>query len=247
MTGEPFESEWDKVRAVVLAYCIRAVRDNDFGKDIFQHVAIRAWRSYATFRSEASFLAWVMAIARNEVARETARRFRRQAREIALDESVENMLAAEGERPGSALASPPAIFQPVVDDARDFGALSPVEGQLLKLRLDRPEANWAELGAQAGVKESTAAALYCRAIPKLRVFLFLSRPDLLGGPASISAAFAAAKASSPGQLSSSEIECFDFMVVRRRTDYRRAGWRLHLRAACATVVRHLQPRPGNIF
>ena len=80
------------------------------------------------------------------------------------------------------------------------------------------------------------------------MFLFLGRPDLLGGTASISAAFAAAKSPAPpGQLSSREIECFDFMVVRRRTDYRRAGWRLHLRAACATVVRYLQPRPGNIF
>jgi RNA polymerase sigma factor (sigma-70 family) len=247
MNREPFETEWDGARSVVTAYCVRAVRDNDFAKEIVQRVAIRAWRSFATFRGDASFLAWAMAIARNEVARETARRFRRQAREVPLDESVEARLTSDREPAASPLAPPPSAFRQVFLDARQSGSLSEIEAQLLQLRLDHPLSNWAALGAQAGVKESTAAAMYCRALPKLRVFLFLRRPDFLGGHAAIAAAFAAAKASPSGRLSASEGECFDYIVVRRRTDFRRPGWRLHLRAACSQVVRHLQPAAGNIF
>ena len=81
---------------------------------------------------------------------------------------------------------------------------------------------------------------HCRAIPKLRVFLFVQRPDLLGGHECIAQAFARALVGNRDRpLTADEAQAFRRVVLEQQTGSRRVGWRQALRAACDRVIKEL--------
>jgi hypothetical protein len=80
-----------------------------------------------------------------------------------------------------------------------------------------------------------------RAVPKLRVFLFMRCPASLGGPGVIAEAFTAAKKDAAKPLSPSEIEVFDALIIRKNFNYRKAGWQTKLRTACDRVIKCFPP------
>src|SRR5438552_15210451 len=84
-----FESEWKRVTWQVKAFCSRAIDDPYEAEEIFQQVAIRAWRGYSTFNGDATFLTWVLAIACREVARALGHRHERFHAETSLEVIVE--------------------------------------------------------------------------------------------------------------------------------------------------------------
>ena len=106
---------------------------------------------------------------------------------------------------------------------------------MLTARLRNPDDTWEQLAGRLGLTATACAVTHCRAVPKLRVFLFLHRPGVLGGPAAIKGAFER----SSGLLTAAEAEAFRFLVIEGRQDYRRRGWQTALRGGCATVAGQL--------
>jgi len=235
-----FETEWLRVRPKVWAYCCRAVRDQNDAEDIFQQVAVRAWRGHASFRGDAQFLTWVLSIARREVARLMGRKSDRTGVESSLETLTEEAPAVLPSAPGP---EPPAPAKGWAAEAAraaaEFGELSPVEAAVLLARLADPDATWDDIGQQHGMQGGACAVIHCRAVPKLRVFLFTHRLDLLGGRDAVTSAFEGARGDSADPLTPEEAETFRRLILESQAGYRKAGWRLALRSACGKVVRRL--------
>ncbi len=241
---EEFTKLWMQVRPQLVALCRRSFRDSSDGDDLLGKVAMRAWRGFATFRGESSFSTWVITIARREIARAHAREDARQQREFSLElvaETAPERLPSHPSPTDSPSGVPTRhdalkslVRKAVVDDD-----LSKTEAAVVLARMAQPSANWNELGAQLGMDGTTCAVAHCRAIPKLRVFLFLRHANFLGGTDAIEEAFRAAQDDAREPLSQAEAETFRTLILERRTAYRKPGWRLALRAACGKVVKKL--------
>ncbi|WP_327046602.1 hypothetical protein OG320_01485 [Microbispora sp. NBC_01189] len=228
-----FEAAWGQVSAQVAAYCGRVTDDPADAADLIQRVAIRAWRGHASFRGDAAYLTWVMAIARREAARQAARKSRITAREIPLA-GIDQAESPAG--PGMERSWLPTLIK----EARLAGAISEVESRVLTARLSGPEAGWAEIGGLTGMTATAAAVTHCRAVPKLRVFLFRSRSDLIGGHPALAAAFERTRRARGGEaLTPAEAEVFEAVVLDERASYRPRGWQTVLRGACGKVAKHL--------
>jgi RNA polymerase sigma factor (sigma-70 family) len=236
-TASDFETEWQRVARQVRAFCSRAVDDPYEAEEIFQQVAIRAWRGYSTFNGDATFLTWVLAIARREVARAMSHRYERFNAETSLEVMVETDVYTF-----STLSAIEAMdmdygwLSEVTKIAATSGALTQTETAAILARLARPEDNWQTVGEVLGVSGTTCATIHCRAVPKLRMFLFMHRPDLLGGKLAIAAAFKRALVDKSNPLSGQEVEVFQQVVLEDQVRYRKAGWRLALRSACYKVI-----------
>jgi len=241
-TERDFETEWNAVHAQVRRYCLGQVNNPADVDDIVQKVAVRAWRGFGTFRGDAAFLTWVIAIARREIAREMGRRGEQRRRESSLDTILETApgqllnVAAPEEAPPAADARWVAAE---VRGAVAAGELSEAEGQVVLARLARPEPSWEEVGVRLGITANAAAVTHCRAIPRLRVYLILHAVERLGGLDAVAEAFDGARHDLDDPLSDDEAEVFERIVLRGERNYRRVGWRLALRAAATKVVQRL--------
>ncbi len=234
-----FETNWRAARRQVQLFCYRAAGNPDDGEDIFQQAAVRAWRGYSSFRGDCAFVSWAIAIARRETARVMGRKSERARAETSLDVVAE-------ETPGMLPSvSPPA---PPADDhwltraasaAVAAGELSEAEASVLAARISLPDCSWEQIGSLLCLDGGACAVTHCRAIPKLRVFLFLHRADLLGGKEAIATAFAAARGSKDDPLTSDEAAAFRHCVLETNMRYRKPGWMTALRAACGKVIRRL--------
>jgi len=245
--GEPaaFEDAWRSIAGQVARSCRWHTRDEHDADDLYQRVMIRAWRGHGTFRGESSYLAWVRAIVVREAGRLAAQRELRARHEVPLPEVDAAGRADPAPGPdehadwiahGAAVHGLRTAFAEAAAD----GSLSEAELRVVEARLSHPEETWEQLAVRLGTSANVCAVTHCRAVPKLRVFLFLHRPDLLGGTAAIAAAFTSAT----GTLAGAEAEVFQALVLDARRDYRRRGWQRSLRAACAKVAVHLSAAVG---
>jgi hypothetical protein len=123
--------------------------------------------------------------------------------------------------------------------AASKGVLTQMESTSILTRLAHSEESWDAIGKMLGVSGTACATLHCRAIPKLRMFLFMYRPDLLGGIPAITEAFTRALADKSNRLNVQEIEVFQRIILDGQVNYRKAGWRLALRSACSKVIKWL--------
>jgi RNA polymerase sigma factor (sigma-70 family) len=235
MSDPTFESEWAEAFPRIAAYCRRAIDNSTLADDVIQATAVRAWRGYPQFRRQSSFLTWALGIARREVARALGRP---PARHISSIEASK----ADPPAPSPQIAAPPADWlPPAIADAVASGELSEEEGAVLTARLGNPRTDWQQVGHQLGWSASHCAVVHCRAVVKLRVFLFLYRPDLLGGLRRIAEAFAEAQQGAPkDRLRPEEAMVFCHLVLKKEPARHFVGWRTHLRSACARVIRCLQ-------
>jgi hypothetical protein len=210
--------------------------------ELYQRVMIRAWRGHDGFRGESSYLTWVRQIIIREASRMAAARESEVRRLVALDQAgvggvdgADGVNGAPGGQPADG-AAPGAGLVDVFDQAARIGAITSAEHAVLGARLRHPDDTWERLAARLGLTATGCAVAHCRAVPKLRVYLFLHRPDVLGGPEAIAAAF---KQAAAGRLTAAEAEAFTLLVLQGRTDYRRRGWQTSLRGACASVAQRL--------
>ncbi|HEY4465534.1 MAG TPA: sigma-70 family RNA polymerase sigma factor [Streptosporangiaceae bacterium] len=75
--SEDFERLTEPFRAELLAYCYRMLGSVDDAEDQMQEILIRAWRSYGSFRGDASLRTWLYRIATNACLRALETRGRR--------------------------------------------------------------------------------------------------------------------------------------------------------------------------
>jgi DNA-directed RNA polymerase specialized sigma24 family protein len=251
-----FEQAWTPIVAQVAAMCRAQARNGLDTGELQQRVMIRAWRGHQSFRGDSSYLTWVRQIITREASRLAARRETDLRREIVLDDpravtvlSVDLAADSSGDDATAewiASSVKSGGFGAIVEQASRTGALTDQECRTIMTRLRYPELRypdepWEQLGGRLGLSATAGAVTHCRAVPKLRVFLFLHRPDILGGRAAIEAAFTEARDGQGGhvKLTAAEAEAFRFLVLDGRPDYRRRGWQTALRSACAKVAPHL--------
>jgi len=230
-----FGNAWNAIALQVSARCRQLTRNSHDAEDLYQRTAIRAWRGRASFRGNSSYLTWVMRILDREAARLGAQRDLLARREIMLgprhaDAPSTAQSPAAGERPEAGWLSA------ALTDALACGAISAAEHRVMAERLANQDASWPDIATRLGMTPTACAVAHSRAVPKLRVFLFTSRPALLGGDAAIKAGFAQASKDRAAPLTRLEAEAFDQVVVRRRPGYRRRGSQAALRGACAKVA-----------
>jgi hypothetical protein len=239
-----FETAWRPVLGQVAAMCRAQAGHGLDADELYQRVMIRAWRGHDGFRGESSYLTWVRQIIIREASRMAAARESEVRRLVALDQAgvggADGVNGAPGGQPDDGAAddgaAPGAGLVDVIDQAARIGAITSAEHAVLGARLRHPDDTWERLAARLGLTATGCAVAHCRAVPKLRVYLFLHRPDVLGGPEAIAAAF---KQAAAGRLTAAEAEAFTLLVLQGRTDYRRRGWQTSLRGACASVAQRL--------
>ncbi len=237
-----FAREWAAVQRQLLAYARWATGSREEAEDLVQAVAVRAWRGFAHFRGDASFLTWTMAIARREAARAGARRQRLRTREAPLP--LDPPWAAQAEEP--ATPGPPVgraadgWLAEAAQGAHARGELNATELAVLLARLRRPDSTWARLGEELGLPTSRCAVAHCRGVVKFRVALFLHHPELLGTPEELSAAAErAARRTRSDPLTPEEADTFRRMVLERSPGHRPRNWAALLRGGCAKVAEEL--------
>lgn len=246
-----FERDWATVSDGIRRYCLASARNYVEAQDLFQIVAIRAWRGYPSLTDESNFAAWVRAIARNEAARLGGSGARKKeslfddpgvtgAAETAAARQAERLTDLDTDvvlhRLGTAWLR--SALGAVLDDAVAAGDISRAEAEVVRARVTTADGvGWRELGERLGQTGTNCAVLHFRAMGKLRVFVFRSRPEVLGGLQAVRDAFESARAATPG-MTAAEAEVFDLVILQGRTDYRRRGWQTTLRSAVDKVARH---------
>lgn len=247
-TKAEFENLWSAHQFRVVGYCRSYLGETD-ADDVTQCVAARAWRGWPSFRGDASFLTWVMHITENEVKRWQSKRYREQLRLVALDpdlhfiEAPGNPVLVEHEAHvtsgNEARPAPTSGNQvTVLEQAVSAKFLTDREAFVLHTRSEHDE-TWSELGARLGLSANGLAAIHCRAVPKLRVFVLCHRADLCGGLDAIRAAFEQSCRDDSHSLTEAESDLFQRRVLDRANQFRPKGWETTLRSACEKVARHL--------
>jgi hypothetical protein len=227
-----FESEWPKAFPHVLRYCQSLTRDSHLAEEATAETGRRAWLGFPKFRGHCTFLTWVIGIARKVVWSQRSRK----------PPPVVSLSSAEGKT-----TDPPAPkpTRPLGDwlthavaDAVTAGELSQAEGVVLTAAANDARPSWDKIGVSLGWTPANCAVVRFRALAKLRVFLFLHRPQFLGGAARISAAFdEALKHKGADGLTQEQARTFRRMVIDRDHRYRTVGWSEQLRNACERVIR----------
>jgi RNA polymerase sigma factor (sigma-70 family) len=223
-----FEHNWLEVRAQVLAFCYRLMQNQNDAEDLFQEVAIRAWRGYRSFRGESSFSTWVLTIVR----REATRRLKNSKPLLPLPQP-ETIPEPERKDPVDS-----SFVIRAIKEAQQIHILNSDEAKVLQMRLQNSELTWRELGDSLGLSPNACAVNHTRALPKLRVYLFTCRPEWLGGIPAIKAAFAQAQKMTQS-LSREEADVFERIVLRKEHNYSRSGWKTRLSSACTKVIRFI--------
>ncbi len=230
-----FEQAWNSIAPQVSARCRQLTRDSHDAEELYQRTAVRAWRGHASFRGTSSYLTWVMRIADREAARLGGQRGLLARREIRFDPRyADEQLTVESQTDGEHTETD--WLRTALADAFAHDAISATEQQVMAERLAHPDESWPDIAARLAMTPTACAVAHSRAVPKLRVFLFTSRPALVGGDAAIAKGFAQARQDRSAPLTELEVEAFEQLVIRRRPGYRRRGSQAALRGACAKVA-----------
>lgn len=240
--ADAFARAWTPVAVHVARYAHRVCRNPADADDLYQRVAIRAWRGQDGFRGDAGYLTWVMAIARREATRLAETRARLDRREPSPDDVAHEVRRREALDAADEVTPPTGAgwLGDVTEDARKHGVLAELEYTAVTARLDRPDRPWQRIADDVGASANACAVAHFRAVLKLRVFLFEHRLDLIGGRTEVAAAYERASGGTD-PLTAAEAAAFRAVVLDGDPGYRRRGWQAALRGACAKVVGHLDP------
>jgi DNA-directed RNA polymerase specialized sigma24 family protein len=134
-----FETEWREVRLQVLAFCRCLTGDADIAQDVFQEVAIRAWRGYPSFRRDSKFLTWVLQIAKREITRVMSKP---GGKEVPVED--EPVAPPTSVHEATHFPSTHWVVK-ATQAALAGGELTANEGRIIFARLAQPEASWRQL------------------------------------------------------------------------------------------------------
>jgi RNA polymerase sigma factor (sigma-70 family) len=244
MTPEEFEAQWRAASVHVERACRYALSDPALSADVLQQVAIRAWRGSATFRGDCPFSMWVQKIARNEINRAIHRLVRQRATQTSLEDVAEGSPGLIAAPSAGEPVLPSSFLRSMLSHAAADGELTAQEEKCVLERLNHPEASWEQIGALLGITGSHCAVVHCRAIPKLRAYMFVNHRDQIATPAAVAEAVKRAASDPEQPLTAVEEETFRTVVINaghRQPAVRKLSV---LRAACNKVIRHLALSPA---
>ena len=150
MNGDPrvlenrFQELLDTYAAALRRLCAAHRRDPADQHDLFQEIAVSLWTALPRFRGDASERTWLYRIAHNTALTDFARRGRKRAREVQLNETP--IPSAANKR-----------REDLLDAVR---RLEPVDRELATLYLEGLTAR--EIGTVLGITESNAAVRLTR-------------------------------------------------------------------------------------
>jgi RNA polymerase sigma factor (sigma-70 family) len=232
-----FEDVWRALKVQVYAYCLRTMGDPALAEELTQLVAIRVWRGLRSFRGECPLVTWVMTITKREIAREISRRMKERASKKSLEHTHEQIAAT---------TQPTARETPeltsIIQNALQSGVLGEMEAKIIQTRLLKAQLGTSALADELGLSVPNYATISCRAIPKLRAFMFLHYPGVFGGIAEIHAAFQAAVTTEV--LTRQEAAVFKSVVLDKKQFVKVTTV---LISACAKVVRGLAQSTGGML
>lgn len=234
-----FETEWEAIRDRVLGFCRRIGGSVDRGEEIFQRTSIRVWRGFNGFRKESSFLSWACMIARHEADTLFAKEIAEATRGFSVINIGGRMDAPFEPIKGTSMHRLVAILTMAASNAVTTGYISETESNVILAKLKHEDATWGEIGDSLSLTANACAAAHCRAIPKLRVYLFAHHQEALGGMRAIEAAFQEAVVDAVDPLTPNEQAAFREVILNRVMGYRRRGWLESLRSACLKVIHKL--------
>jgi hypothetical protein len=240
--GPVFAQLWRNESPRLLAFCRRRV-DGDAAEadEVLAATALRAWRAFASLREREKFGAWTRQIAVREAMRLGRRRRAALLQRVKLDEDQYTVTAAV-EGASADLADDDLIV--LVNKARADGFLSASEMSVVVERIrHKNDTGWEAVSARLKLPRDSCALHWVRALPKLRVYVLLTRPDMVGGRSAIREAYQSACKDAKRPLLPLEAEVFRHEILERRPTPRREGWREGLRSAAAKVIRYLQFEP----
>ena len=243
-----FESLFLQDRRALLSYCRRHTDSPQEAEDLFQTVALRALRSFKSFRRESRFRTWIMKIAQHEAARPRPGLPSPSARHPFTLCSLDAMLEVNSGHPALSVDAEakdgytlsPGVLRSVIPQAVAEGSLKSVEAMVLLVRPDNPGKTLAELAPTLGITHQNAATIHCRAQPKVLVYLLTNFSRFFGSLDLLRQAFDHARSCSKDPLTEKEAMVFDNLALRCRSGWRIKGTDASLRSACAKVARFLK-------
>jgi RNA polymerase sigma-70 factor (ECF subfamily) len=140
-----FERLLDTHAPALRRLCAAYRREHEDQQDLFQEIAVALWTAIANFRRDASERTWLYRIAHNVALTDSARRRRRQSREVPYDEDPP-VVSPDESRRGELL-----------DAVR---RLEPIERELALLYLEGMTTR--EIGDVLGIAEGNAAVRLTR-------------------------------------------------------------------------------------
>lgn len=230
-----WQNEWDAVREGILRYCKRALDNPEDAGDLVQEVALLTYRSFARFRGDASFATWANTIARHEVIR--ANKSGSVIRRI-VTRSIDDS-PIDPPDPNTLYGATPVPHEigmaRGVNDAVEATVISRLDANIIYYK--GQELTWDEIEQALDIRH--AAMKYNRAISRLKTFLFVRRPNLLGGLEAIERAYQEASQSSNPPLNDNEKRLFTQIVLGRQEGHRALFRSEDLRSACVKVANYI--------
>lgn len=246
--GSDFESLFVEDRQVLLSFC-RIHTDNlQHAEDLFQIVALKAWRGFKSFRRECKFRTWLMKIAQREAARRQpglpSPSAERPIRLCSLDAMLEvnpgHPVVSVNAEAGDGGGLSPGVLRAVIPQAVAEGSLKDAEAQVLLLRLDNPEKTLAELAPALGMTHLNFATIQHRALPKVLAYLLTDFSRFFGSLNLLRQAFEHARSCTKSPLTEKEALVFENVALRHLHGWSIKGYDTSLRSACAKVARFLK-------
>ena len=152
-------------------------------KNVSSTSPIRAWRHFSSLRDRKTFCGRGRTLSPAESSPRWGTRHMTRNRSVALPPA--DLLPAEDTGSASELAAAKydegSLLQRCIDDATAKHHLTPIEAAVLEGRLADGDATCACIGERLGIDANRAAVTRCRAVPKLRVFLFTHHREAIKG------------------------------------------------------------------
>lgn len=197
----------------VRRFCINKIGDIDQANDVFSEILWRVYRGYPSLRDKNLFHRWVFKIARNEINREIIRKIKERDSTVSLSSNEEILNSSENDIEYNMFID--GLYKAIAQAVK-FGELSELEQTIFNMRQDNPLITLNEIAHKLNITPGNCRIIFMRSTRKFQAFLFLFKPELLGGKQAIQEAYICAQNESKQKLTSSENKVFKNYLLDKK-------------------------------
>lgn len=231
-----FTSRWLAIKPSIERFCMRRLGDAGESEEAVQQVAFHAWSGYLSLRDPARFEAWVFSLAQVEIKKTIRAKIRRREQIVSVEDQEEADPDSTFKNEVESSMPDESWVHAVIGQVTQLGVLTAKEAAVVQHYIDLDERSWEQTGRALGISANDCAASYCRAIPKIRIWILCHHPEVVGGTKALMRAALKARNAGKDALHDFEFEVFKARVLDGDADYHRAGWRTALRSACRKIL-----------